>query len=284
MAPEIQEKLMALANTAWVAVLFIFIAYRLNFFNQKKEGVFAKLNYQDVLGAFTIFGMVQLLVVPVFALLYLKFFYHDILLDPANLREETQAWIGIWGNLLLLSVIGWYSYLNWQKVSSFFGYEFQPRNFFLGAATWLVCMPIASTVGEMINLVLGFFRETAVDQMPVQHLKQMSAHPSLFFILAFIIIFVVPFVEELLFRGFLQTWLKQHMGLKGAILFTSAIFALFHFSWGQGLDNILFLSILFIVSCFMGFVYDRQKDLLASIGLHTAFNAVTTLSIFLGYT
>ena len=88
-----------------------------------------------------------------------------------------------------------------------------------------------------------------------------------------------PLLEEFLFRGLFQTWIKKHLGVKAAILIASLCFALFHVSVAHGVGNLSLVPSLFVFSCFLGFIYERQKSLFASIVLHTTFNLVSTLRI-----
>ena len=62
-------------------------------------------------------------------------------------------------------------------------------------------------------------------------------------------------------------------------MIASLIFAAFHFSTSQGLNNIELLVSLFVLSCFLGFLYERQESLLASMALHATFNAISILAI-----
>lgn len=280
MSAEMQERLTSLGYTAFITFFFLAAAYRLNFFGWKREGEFAELKFQEVLGAFFTFILIQLVLAPLAMTLYYYFLEKKSLVDLKHLDAYSEAWLGIFNNTLLLIGLGIYCIPLREKVRSFFGSKLRLNDFLVGVFSWFVAMPVASVLGELIDTILSLFRANAVDQTAVQHLKQTASYPLLFSVTAIMVITVVPLIEELLFRGFLQTWLKQKMNLTWAIVVTSAIFALFHFSASQSYDNFLILTILFTVSCFMGFVYERQKSLLASIGLHAAFNAVTTFSIF----
>jgi membrane protease YdiL (CAAX protease family) len=100
-------------------------------------------------------------------------------------------------------------------------------------------------------------------------------NPVLFPIIVILISIVVPVLEELLFRGCLQSWISQKLGKIKAILITSIVFALFHFSRSQGLSNLELFAALFVLSCYLGYLYERQQSLLAPIALHSIFNAIS---------
>jgi membrane protease YdiL (CAAX protease family) len=128
----------------------------------------------------------------------------------------------------------------------------------------------------IVELLFGV---QAYEQVAVRYLKMALDSPPLLLTALFIILIAAPFIEELLFRGFLQNWLKSILGAKSAILIASFCFALFHLSASQGIGNISLAISLFSFSCFLGFIYERQRSLLASIGLHMTFNAVSCFRI-----
>ena len=100
----------------------------------------------------------------------------------------------------------------------------------------------------------------------------------LFIAMAPAVIILVPITEEFLFRGLLQSWLKQKLRSPlCSILFSSGIFVFFHYSSQLGLSNIPLLSSLFVLSCMLGYLYERQHSLWAPIGLHCFFNFMSLL-------
>jgi membrane protease YdiL (CAAX protease family) len=66
---------------------------------------------------------------------------------------------------------------------------------------------------------------------------------------------------------------------KKAIIFSALCFSLFHLAPSQGIGNISLVASLFLFALFLGFIYERQASLFASIGLHMTFNAVSTVRI-----
>ena len=83
-----------------------------------------------------------------------------------------------------------------------------------------------------------------------------------------------PVFEEILFRGFLLPSLSRYFSTWNSVLLSGFIFALVHLS----LSEVLPLMVLGIV---LGFVYARTQNLLASILLHSLWNAGTILSLYL---
>lgn len=152
----------------------------------------------------------------------------------------------------------------------------------LGFLTWILAFPIVVVLGELSDLFIYYvFGVENYEQVAVVYLKMTSQYPSLLFIALFIILVAAPCIEEFLFRGIFQNWLRQYLGPKAAILLSSLGFAFFHMAPSQGWGNISLVISLFVFACFLGFVYEKQRSLFASIGLHIAFNAVSTFRILL---
>jgi membrane protease YdiL (CAAX protease family) len=153
-------------------------------------------------------------------------------------------------------------------------------DFFLGMATWLLAFPAVAAVGQVCDLLIYWlFNVESYEQVAVRYLKMSLGSPTLLPVALLTILVLAPVIEEWLFRGFLQSWFKQHLGKKAAILITSLAFALFHLSASQGMGNIPLATSLFLFACYLGFLYEKQGSLFAPIGLHMAFNAVSTIRI-----
>lgn len=148
---------------------------------------------------------------------------------------------------------------------------------------WILSFPLVLFLSQGLELLIyKIFSVTQVpDQLAVKFLKSTFSNP-LFFVLAVIaIIILAPLVEECLFRGFLQTYIRRHLGAKHAILITSVCFSLFHYAAGQGLGNISIIISLFVLSLFLGFIYEKQGSILSPMILHSLFNTVSVINLYL---
>ena len=152
----------------------------------------------------------------------------------------------------------------------------------LGLFFWLTSLPFIIIVTGLCDFFiyhLAGVRE--YEQVAVQYLKMSIASPPLLFMALSLILVIAPWLEEFLFRGILQSSLRHYFGAKAAVLLSSLGFALFHLAPSQGWGNLTLVATLFTFACFLGFVYERQRSLFASIALHSAFNAVSTIRILL---
>ena len=152
----------------------------------------------------------------------------------------------------------------------------------VGILAWLISFPLVIAVGQLCDFILyAFFHLENYEQVAVRYLKK-SIHSSSQLIPALLmIVCAAPLIEELLFRGCLQSYLKRYMKNGVSIILSSICFSVFHFSFSQGIGNVSLLVSLFIFALFLGFVYERQGSLFASISLHMTLNIVSVARILL---
>ncbi len=148
---------------------------------------------------------------------------------------------------------------------------------------WILSFPLVLFLSQGLELITyKVFHVTQVpDQIAVKFLKSTFSNPLFFVLAVCAIIILAPLIEELLFRGFLQSYIRRHLGPKQAILITSVCFSLFHYAAGQGLGNISIIISLFILSLFLGFICEKQGTLLAPMVLHSLFNTVSVINLYL---
>ncbi len=164
---------------------------------------------------------------------------------------------------------------------TFFGIA---KSMAIGAFSWLIVYPWVIVISQVVVIVfISVWQQQPpnIDQEMVRHLKDIAAHKFLFGGTVFSVIILVPIAEELIFRGFLQNYLRTGLGYRGSILLASAIFASLHYSVGQGIANWQIVFSLFIVSLYLGFLYERERTLWAPIALHVVINGLSLGLLFL---
>lgn len=150
----------------------------------------------------------------------------------------------------------------------------------MGVLTYLIGFPFVIVVGQIADWILeAHFGVGSYEQVAVRYLKAASETPSLLVAALITILILAPCIEEFLFRGCLQTFLRRHMERKESIFLSSLCFSLFHFSLSQGWGNVSLCASLFVFALFLGFIYERQASLVSSVTLHMTFNAVSTARI-----
>ena len=91
----------------------------------------------------------------------------------------------------------------------------------------------------------------------------------------FLIIIVAPIIEEIVFRGLFYKTLKNFIPFVQASIISSLIFAIIH-------ENILSLTILFLLSLYLTWIYERTNSILYPILTHSIFNFLNLLLIYIG--
>jgi membrane protease YdiL (CAAX protease family) len=81
---------------------------------------------------------------------------------------------------------------------------------------------------------------------------------------------ITPIGEEIIFRGIILRWLRRSYGRLAAVAVSSLLFATAHLSLR------MFLTVLLLGIAF-GWIADRARTVLPTIGAHAAYNAVPFL-------
>lgn len=156
------------------------------------------------------------------------------------------------------------------------------RDALLGIVTFFIAFPVvvfADQLSEMFNFLI--FQTEAIDQVAVKYLKLSMDFPVLFALALVCVIILAPVIEEFLFRGVFQSFFRPYLGPKASILLSAFIFAFFHFAPSQGVSNFPIMLTLFTFALYLGYIYERQRSLIAPILLHMTFNAVSVIRIAL---
>lgn len=249
-----------------ISLVTLAVAYRNGFFTWTESK--SKIPGVDLLGAFVFFIGSHLFI-------QTAYFYTFKMKDP--------QWAGILSMLASALVILMYT----RTIASssrrlLWNTKKQDRmpNFLFGASVLLIAYPLVVLIGQAIRIVmLAVFQIAEIDQIAVKSLKSTFDDPQLFAAMIICVIIAVPIVEETLFRGYLQNWMKRWMGSKLSIVITSAIFACCHYSSYQGFSNIELLVSLFVLSLFLGIAYEKKQSLWAPIGMHMIFNLINVLML-----
>jgi membrane protease YdiL (CAAX protease family) len=219
---------------------------------------------------------------------FLFIYLGELIQGLKKMPKNTLGWLSI-GSFFLtfLILVGYLFFIQKNARHEIFGGntvrnrgQIFLKNIGIGILGCFIAYPLillTSLLSGLISLLI--WGKRGVSQLAVEQLKQALDLPLIYALLSILIVLIVPFIEELLFRGFLQSWLKNYLGRIGAILSTSFIFSLVHYSSTQGTGNFELMTSLFVLSCFIGFVFERQRTLWAPIALHGAFNAISILGI-----
>ena len=93
-------------------------------------------------------------------------------------------------------------------------------------------------------------------------------------ILLHVLIFA-PIVEEVIFRGYIYRILKSKLPIIFSMIISSTLFALIHY-------NVLSYILLFVLSIFLTYIYERNGSIICPIIIHSLFNLMMTILIIFG--
>ena len=132
----------------------------------------------------------------------------------------------------------------------------------------MVAVPLTMTVNALVQgVVLQFNNAPSVN--PLLETLQQTTSTSEALWGAAVAVLLAPLLEEILFRGHLQTASVRLLGRPGAILGVSLLFALIHPQTHQ--------PAIFTLSVLLGIAYERTGRLWVPIFMHMCFNAVPVL-------
>ncbi len=248
-----------------LAIAVTLFAWRRGYFRFPARASFYPITFLQVAGAFVIYIGITILYVPFL---------------PHLAKIVSPLWL----NLLYLFMICLCELLYLRLLNRGVGRALfnsdgmsKPwRSMAMGVMTWFVSYPYVLLVNHITKELM---QSKGGDQLAVQLLRRAKENPILLTVLLFAVVIVVPFIEELLFRGFLQTFLRRFLNRFWAIALSSVIFACVHFSPGQ--NNVEIIISLLILAGFLGFIYERERKLWAPIALHATFNAVSSIIVLL---
>ncbi len=270
-------------------LIFSSLAFFCGYFHLKKPFKWNKLHLTiyDVGGAFLVLLIVKLLIGPaVFQVGYYLVHGKELTPDLIADRADLQGWLHVTGILILFGMLRIYMICN-RKVLHIIEtpkkWLEKLNQLFLGVTSWFIVYPWVVVAGKSTSMIVNyFFKGPLPEQGAIIQIRALSDHQILFWVMSISVIVIIPMIEEFLFRGLLQTWMRYHLGKVWAILLTSLIFATAHFSVQQGIFNFELIASLFVLSCFLGYLWERQGNLIASVTLHATVNAVSMGAIFGG--
>jgi membrane protease YdiL (CAAX protease family) len=278
---QLQEKWVVIFWMLALGLCMMRITYRLGFYKQVGDSKSTPpIQSRDVAVGFIFFLFTQIILVPSLLGLLIK-----IQGSTADIRQNALS-------IYPIAVI-FFSFGTIMLVQRFLSpgqrrFLWNPTHFSwyfcIGQGICIVCAfyPLVIAWSELISLGSTYiFPHEIKEQIVLQNLRDIKEHPYLFSLTSVLMVTLVPITEEFLFRGLLQSWLKNHLKNSfWAISGASTVFALFHYLPAQGLSNIELITTLFLLSCMIGFIYERRRSLWVGIGFHGFFNCVSLLLSF----
>ena len=139
-----------------------------------------------------------------------------------------------------------------------------------GIKGWLTIVPFVLLVSLIMNSLID-------NQNGSNPLLEIVLNNKNYF--SFVILFVTttllaPFFEEIIFRGILLPTISRDFGIIWGIIISAFIFALAHLSIGE-------MPPLFVLGLGLGITRIASGSLLSSVIMHSLWNGLTFLNLFL---
>ncbi len=145
-----------------------------------------------------------------------------------------------------------------------------------GAAALALFWPVLMTLVWLTNLIVRALTGSVPDAVAHQTLVLLlDSQPNAWaLILAAMVVVLAPMVEEVLYRGMLQSALvRLEMPRWWAIAATSVVFVSMHIAAAPSAEALPgMLAALFVLSLGFGWIYEKTGSLLAPMVMHMLFN------------
>ena len=190
--------------------------------------------YQKLRWYHVLTGFAALIFIQIFLLGLLFHFFPGLQASP-----NAIGWLVAIVNLIFALFLAFY--IKKEKLTSILFH--QKKYIRQGFYTLLVALPwvfLAGTVSGFI--VKELLKVPPVEQNPITFLQSFDLKSIVYYVVATAIFTIIPFNEEILFRGLFQNFMTKHFTKLGGLLITPLFFAIVHYQWGQGLSNIELLS------------------------------------------
>lgn len=148
-------------------------------------------------------------------------------------------------------------------------------------AAGFVAMIVLWLAASIATFVIGQRFGIEPDQQMIFEVAQQD--PMIFLLLGTLSLLIVGPAEELLFRGVIQTRLRETFGVAVGVTFATAIFALVHIAgYGSLIGGLMGVSVLFVIGLVLALAYEYTENLVVVAIMHGLFNATQAGIGYLG--
>ena len=223
-----------------------------------------------IAGGFVVLGEV---VSPLFSISLVELFSNSISIE---LSQSLKIFFGYLFMAIPPLFIVYYQikYLNdeFSLKKDYFQFNFLPLKdaIIQGIKGWLAIVPFVF----LTSLIMNSLIENQNGSNPLLEIVLNNNNFLAFILLFFTTTLLAPLFEEIIFRGILLPTLSRDFGIILGILVSAFIFALAHLSLGEMLP-------LFVLGIGLGITRIASGSLLSSVIMHSLWNGLTFLNLFL---
>jgi membrane protease YdiL (CAAX protease family) len=143
----------------------------------------------------------------------------------------------------------------------------------LAAGITLVLLPLRGLIGLIVQQWFGGGLEAMQSRLNLLLGGELSWFQ--FFLTLLGAGLLAPVAEELFFRGFFYTALRQRLGIVAAAMISSLVFAIGH------IDALGVVAASFIMGIALALAYEYTRSLWAAIAIHAINNSLATVMLYL---
>ena len=146
------------------------------------------------------------------------------------------------------------------------------KDFFIAIVNLLAAWPLMMAAITVTVLLAKLLSGQEYQMQQHQQLEMITEYPQLplRIMIVFVAVVIAPLLEELLFRGFIQTTIRSFFNIRNsgwpAIAASSVFFAIMHEDPGHW-------PALFVLGVCLGYSYEKSGSLFRPIFIHLFFNA-----------
>jgi membrane protease YdiL (CAAX protease family) len=178
------------------------------------------------------------------------------------------------GAVVTMAVMIFLAHLHFPRGLKGFGLNIRTivKDFFMAIVNLLTVWPLMMAAITMTIFVAELISGREYQMQQHQQLKLIEEYPQLplRIMIVFVAVVIAPLLEEMLFRGFVQTTIRSFINIRNgawpAIAASSVFFAIMHADPGHW-------PALFILGVCLGYSYEKSGSLFRPIFIHLFFNA-----------
>jgi len=178
------------------------------------------------------------------------------------------------GAIVTIAVMMFLAHVHFARGLKGFGLNIRTivKDFFMAIVNLLSAWPIMMAAITITLLFAKLISGTDYELQQHQQLEMIAEYPQLplHIMIVFVAVVIAPLLEEMLFRGFVQTTIRSFFNIRNsawpAIAASSAFFAIMHENPGHW-------PALFVLGVCLGYSYEKSGSLLRPIFIHMFFNA-----------
>jgi membrane protease YdiL (CAAX protease family) len=203
-----------------------------------------------------------------------------------KLTPDLQGWQKIFRDNLVMSIgaivtiaaMMFLAHVHFARRLKGFGLNIRTiaKDFFMAFFNLLAVWPLILAAVTVTIYVAKLFTNQDYQMQQHQQLEMITEYPQLpvQIMIIFVAVVIAPLLEEMMFRGFVQTTIRSYINTKNsawpAIAATSVFFAMMHADTGHWPS-------LFILGVCLGYSYEKSGSLLRPIFIHFFFNATSII-------